>query len=130
MQAMGHFKSNVRDIEFNLFEVFGTGDALGVEPFAELDEDTARGMIREVARLAEGPLAESFADTDRNPPVYDPTTYSVTIPDSFKKSYKAWQDAEYWRVGIPAEIGGQVAPRSLHWALGEQVLGANPAIFM
>ena len=26
---MGHYKSNLRDIEFNLFEVLGRGDVLG-----------------------------------------------------------------------------------------------------
>ncbi len=40
---MGHYKSNLRDIEFNLFEVLGTGDLLGTGPFAEIDRDTARG---------------------------------------------------------------------------------------
>ena len=70
---MGHYKSNVRDIEFNLFEVFGTDQTLGAEPFDDLDVDTAHGMIAEVAKLAEGPLAESFVDADRNPPVFDPT---------------------------------------------------------
>ena len=67
---MGHYKSNVRDIEFNLFEVFGTDAVLEKEPFADLDEDTARGIIAEVAKLAEGPLAASFADANRNSPVF------------------------------------------------------------
>src|SRR6266699_1676113 len=29
---MGHYKSNVRDLEFNLFEVFGTDKLLGTLP--------------------------------------------------------------------------------------------------
>ena len=66
---MGHYKSNLRDIEFNLFEVLGRGDVLGHGPYADLDEDTAREMLKEVARLAENDLAESFVDADRNPPV-------------------------------------------------------------
>ena len=37
-------------------------------------------MLAEVDRLAEGPLAASFADGDRNPPVFDPATHSVTMP--------------------------------------------------
>lgn len=127
---MGHFKSNVRDIEFNLFEVFGTDQVLAKAPFADLDEETARGMIAEVAKLAEGPLAESFADTDRNPPVFDPDTYTVTIPDGFKKSYKALQDAEWWRVETLPELGGQLVPRTVVWAIAEQILGANPALHM
>src|ERR1700710_131596 len=96
--AMGHYKSNVRDIEFNLFEVFGTDQILSAAPFEDVDLDTAKGMIAEVAKLAEGPLAESFADADRTPPVFDPDTYSITIPESFKKSYKALDDSEWWRV--------------------------------
>ncbi|PZS18866.1 MAG: acyl-CoA dehydrogenase [Pseudonocardiales bacterium] len=127
---MGHFKSNVRDIEFNLFEVFGTDLVLGTEPFTDLDEQTARGMLREVAKLAEGPLAESFADADRNPPVFDPDTNSVTLPESFKKSWKALHDSEWWRLETAPALGGQLAPRTLVWAIAEQVLGSNPALHM
>jgi len=127
---MGHFKSNVRDIEFNLFEVFGTDQVLGSSPFADLDEQTARGMLREVAKLAEGPLAESFADADRNPPVFDPDTNSVTLPESFKKSWKALRDGEWWRLETAPELGGQLTPRTIVWAAAEQVLGSNPALHM
>jgi alkylation response protein AidB-like acyl-CoA dehydrogenase len=127
---MGHFKSNVRDIEFNLFEVLGTDKVLGAAPFDEVDVDTARGMIAEVAKLAEGPLAASFADADRNPPVFDPDTNSVTLPESFKKSYKALHDSEWWRLETVPELGGQLVPRTVVWAVAEQVLGANPALHM
>ena len=127
---MGHYKSNVRDIDFNLFEVFGTDAVLAKAPFEDLDEDTARGIIAEVAKLAEGPLAASFIDTDRNPPVFDPDTYSVTIPDPFKKSFKALLDSEWWRVETLPELGGQLVPRTVVWAIAEQVLGSNPALHM
>ena len=80
---MGHYKSNLRDIEFNLFEVLGRGDVLGSGPYEAIDTDTAREMLKEVSRLAENELAESFQDSDRNPPVYDPQTQAVTMPASF-----------------------------------------------
>ena len=83
---MSHYRSNVRDLEFALFEVFGRGDLLGHGPNEAVDADTARAMLHEVARLAEHELAESLLDSDRNPPVYDPTTHSVTMPESFRKS--------------------------------------------
>jgi alkylation response protein AidB-like acyl-CoA dehydrogenase len=127
---MGHYKSNVRDIEFNLFEVFGTDKLLEKAPFDEVDEDTARGIIAEVAKLAEGPLAASFADGDRNPPVFDPDTNTVTIPESIKKSYKTLQDSEWWRLETIPELGGQQVPRALVWAVAEQVLGSNPSLHM
>ncbi|MEO6885650.1 MAG: acyl-CoA dehydrogenase [Jatrophihabitantaceae bacterium] len=127
---MSHYKSNVRDIEFNLFEVFGTDKVLGTGLYSELDEDTARGIIREVAKLAEGPLAESFVDGDRTPPVFDPDTNSVTMPAAFKKSYQVLQDSEWWRLEAIPELGGQLAPRTVVWAVAEQVLGSNPALHM
>ncbi|MFF4752463.1 acyl-CoA dehydrogenase [Streptomyces sp. NPDC002514] len=127
---MGHYKSNLRDIEFNLFEVLGRDKLYGTGPFAELDTDTAKSILAELTRLAENELAESFADADRNPPVFDPETGSAPVPASFKKSYKALMDAEYWRLGLPAEIGGTPAPPSLIWSYAELVLGANPAIWM
>ena len=100
------------------------------EPHADLDEETARGILNEVNRLATGPLAESFADGDRNPPVYDPATRSVTMPEAFAKSFKAFIDAEWFRLELPPELGGTAAPRSLCWAVAELILGANPAIWM
>jgi alkylation response protein AidB-like acyl-CoA dehydrogenase len=127
---MGHYKSNLRDIEFNLFEMLGRQDVLGSESFPEIDEQTARGILDEVNRLAIGPVAESFAEADRHPPVFDPETSSVRMPEAFRKSFEAFQDAEWFRLELPPELGGTQAPRSLHWAIAELILGANPAVWM
>ena len=127
---MGHFRSNLRDIEFNLFEVLKRQDLLGQPPFADVDQETARGILEEVKRLAEGPIAESFADADRNPPVFDPASHSVRMPDSFKRSYQGFIDAEWFRLELPPELGGTAVPRSIAWAVAELVLGANPAVWM
>src|SRR5260370_2204581 len=98
---MSHYKSNLRDIEFNLFEVLGRQELLGTGPFAEVDTDTARDMLAEINRLAMGPVAESFTDADRNPPVFDPATATVTRPESVRKSYRAPMDAGWWRPSVP-----------------------------
>ena len=127
---MSHYKSNLRDIEFNLFEVLGRDDVLGQGPFAEVDGETARSILSEVDRLAREDLAASYEDSDRNPPVFDPKTSTAPVPESFKKSYQAWMDAEYWRLGTLADLGGTPAPSSLNWAIGELVLGANAPIWM
>src|SRR5712672_3411358 len=97
---MSHYKSNLRDIQFNLFEVLRRQDLLGQPPYDELDEQTVRGILGELERLATGPLAESFADADR------------------------------YLVSLPAELGGTGAPRSLNWAMAELILGSNPAVWM
>lgn len=127
---MGHYKSNVRDQVFTLFEVLGVDKAMGQGTFADLDADTAREMLGEMARLAEGPLAESFAEGDRNPPVFHPDTHTVTLPEGVKKSVRAFIDGGWDKVGLAEEIGGMPAPKALLWALHEHVLGANPAVWM
>ncbi|AYM44002.1 acyl-CoA dehydrogenase FadE [Mycolicibacterium phlei] len=130
MTHMGHYKSNVRDLEFNLFELFNIQQVFGGEEYPELDEETARTFLSEMRTLAEGPLADSFAEGDRNPPVFDPETHSVAIPEAFKKSVKAVTDAGWDRLGLIEELGGSPVPRSLMWAIQEMILGANPAVWM
>ncbi|WP_109524995.1 acyl-CoA dehydrogenase [Nocardia aurea] len=127
---MGHYKSNVRDLEFNLFEVFGRREILGTAPYADVDEDVARGILEEVNRLATGVLAESFEEGDRTPPVFDPEAATVAVPAGFKKSYHALVDGGWAHLDLPAELGGPGIPRSLAWATAEMILGANPAIYM
>jgi len=127
---MGHYRSNVRDLEFNLLEVFDLEKVLATGEFGDIDGETVREMLSEAARLAEGPLAESFADADRHPPMFDPETHSVALPASFKKSLRVWQQGEWFRIGLLEEVGGVPAPSMVKWAINEFPLGAQPAAFM
>jgi alkylation response protein AidB-like acyl-CoA dehydrogenase len=127
---MTHYKSNLRDLEFNLFEVFGADKAFGQAPFDEIDADTARDVLAEVNRLAREDLAASYEDADRNPPRFDPATNTAPLPESFKKSYAQFMASEFWRLDLPSVLGGTLAPRALWWAIAENVLGANAPIWM
>ncbi|MCU1603277.1 MAG: acyl-CoA dehydrogenase protein [Frankiales bacterium] len=127
---MGHYKSNLRDIEFNLFEVFGADQTLGQGPYSNLDKDSARDVLKEVARLAENDLAASFVDGDRIPPVFDKDTGSVTLPPSFIKSYATYHEGGWDKFPLKEALGGIGAPPSLIWGVSEMILGANPAIYM
>ncbi|WP_432587417.1 acyl-CoA dehydrogenase [Streptomyces sp. HD1123-B1] len=127
---MGHYKSNLRDIEFNLFEVLGRDKLYGTGPFAEMDVETAKSVLAEISRLSENELADSYIDSDRNPPVFDPATNTAPIPESFKKSYQAYMDSEWWRLGVPESLGGTSCPRSLLWGSAETILGSNTPIWM
>ncbi len=127
---MGHYKSNVRDLEFNLFEVLELEKALATGEFGDLDGESVREMLQEAARQAEGPLAESFADADRNPPTFDPAAHTVSIPESFKKSLRTWQQGEWFRIGLDEDVGGVPAPSMVAWSINELALGAQPAAFL
>jgi alkylation response protein AidB-like acyl-CoA dehydrogenase len=132
---MSHYKSNLRDLEFNLLEVFGAPDGgahpiLGQGPFADLDVDTARSILAESDRLGREELAASYVAGDRTPPVFDPATHTAPVPAEFHRSYEAFMAAEFWRLDLPVELGGTPAPRTLWWSFAESVLGSNAPIWM
>jgi len=127
---MSHYKSNVRDIEFNLFEVLGCEEILGTGPYADLDRETVSAILAEVDHIAKTKLAESFSDSDGNLPVYDPKTHSVTVPEDLKKSFRALMNSGAWQLELPEELGGQPTPPSVQWAVHELIIGANPSVML
>src|SRR5256886_8152386 len=127
---MSHYRSNLRDLYFNLFEVFGADRVLGSAAFPDLDVESARSILAEADRLAREDLAASYTEGDRNPPVFDPRTHSVTIPEAVRRSYQAFMDSEFWRLDLPAELDGTPAPRIFWWSLAELVLGSNAPVWM
>jgi alkylation response protein AidB-like acyl-CoA dehydrogenase len=127
---MSHYKSNLRDIYFNLFEVFGVDQLLGSAAYPDVDADTVRSILAETDRMAREDLAASYADADRNPPVFDPATHSVRIPESLRRSYQTFMDAEFYRLELPPEMDGTPAPRMVWWSFAELVLGANAPVWM
>ncbi|MBF5001471.1 acyl-CoA dehydrogenase [Nocardia sp. BSTN01] len=122
---MSHYKANIRDIEFNLFEVLGIGALLEAGAYGDLDTETARGMLTEVQRLAEGPVAESFVDADRNPISFDAAAHEVVVPDPLRKTVAAVNEAGWSGLGMPEEMGGVDAPSPLIWATQEMLVAAN-----
>ncbi len=65
---MTHYRSNRRDIEFNLFEDLKVGEYYGEEPFACVDEEIERDARGEGERLTTEGLASKMGVADRNPP--------------------------------------------------------------
>jgi alkylation response protein AidB-like acyl-CoA dehydrogenase len=88
-----------------------------------------------IATLSTGYLnaleyAKSRVEGDRNPPVFDKESGTVTLPPAFVKSYEAFHTGGWDKFALREEWGGIGAPPSMIWAVSEMVLGANPAIYM
>jgi alkylation response protein AidB-like acyl-CoA dehydrogenase len=125
---MSHYRANLKDIEFCLFDLLDRESILGKSIYSDLDRETAMGMLEEVKRLTENDLAASFVEGDRKGTTFNKATGDVTLPESFKKSYKAYVDGDWGKIDVPAELGGTLIPPSIRWAIAEMVLGSNPAI--
>ncbi|MFB7720218.1 MULTISPECIES: acyl-CoA dehydrogenase [unclassified Nocardia] len=122
---MSHYKANLRDIEFNLFEVLGIGALLDTGAYGDLDGETARDMLTEVLRLAEGPVAESFVEGDRTPVEFDAANNTIIVPDLLRKTVAAVNDAGYSGLGMSEDMGGVPAPNALIWGIQEMIVAAN-----
>ncbi|MBA2576352.1 MAG: acyl-CoA dehydrogenase [Euzebyaceae bacterium] len=125
---MGHYISNLRDVEFNLFEVFRVQEHFGVGPFAQMDLDTAREVLSGVERLATGPFADSFAEGDRVPLRLEDG--DVTVPPGINASLDAYFHGDWYRLNLPEHLGGFGAPPSLQWACSAMLSGANPSALL
>ncbi len=127
MTSPHHYKSNLRDIYFNLFEVLRIQDGtLGVAPFGSLDEETTRDALQAYEVLASNELAASFVDSDRVPLQLD-ADGNVTLPAALKKSIQAFYANDWHTMELPEHLGGVGAPPSVNWAMFEMSSGANPA---
>ncbi len=120
---MSHYKSNLRDIEFNLFEVNRVQDYVGSKVWEGLDRDTMGDILVEVERLATEDYAASYEDQDRIP--LELVEGEVELPESVKASVQAFRDGGWDKFGLPEEMGGMSAPPSLTWATSEMLLAAN-----
>ncbi len=122
---MSHYKSNLRDIEFNLFEVLGADGYLGTGPFAEVDGDQARMLLEELDRFSrESIWAESFAPADREPLELS-AEGDVTIPQMLDEALHAFYDAGWHLMPLPTHLGGYGAPPTIRWAGTELLSGSN-----
>ena len=125
---MSHYKTNLRDIKFNLFEAYRTQDYMGEAPFEDMDYDTATHMLGEIERFAVEVFAESFVDADRNPPKLEDG--EIKLPQSLKDSLDAYYEAGWDSLFRPPELDGVAAPLSMRWAVQELLVGANPTAFL
>ena len=124
---MSHYKTNLRDIKFNLFEVLKTQEYMGEGPYHDMDEDTARHLLDEVERFSVEVFGESFEEGDRTP--IELVDGEVTLPPGLVRSIKAYYEQGWDTLGRPADLGGVGAPPTLRWAAQELLVGANPAAF-
>ena len=127
--GVSHYISNLRDIEFNLFEFLRIQDRLGQGPYEQLDEETAREILGEVERVATGPFAESFVEGDRTPLHLDDDG-DVTLPPGLHDSLDAYFDGEWYRLQLPEHLGGYGATPSLNWSATAMLAGANSSALL
>ena len=123
---MSHYRSNLADIEFNLFELHRIQDYLGKGRWADVDEQTARDVLVEMERVAREDFAASYVDQDRIP--LELVDGEINLPESVKASVRAFHDGGWDRLSLPEEMGGTLFPPSIIWSVQEMLLAANTTV--
>jgi len=128
MSMTHHYKSNLRDIFFNLFEVCEVQKhSFGQGPYQMMDEETARVTLTAFEELCTKELATSFAPADRAPLTLDKEG-NVTLPECITEALKLYYANEWEKLDLPEHLGGFGATPSVIWSAYELVAGANPVI--
>jgi alkylation response protein AidB-like acyl-CoA dehydrogenase len=123
---------DLRDIKFQLFEVFKIGETLlGKGKYADYDIDTCNMVLDQAAKFAEQEIAPTYPDEVHRKPVE--ATWKdgkVTTPESYKRLYKLYCEGGYMATGDSPEVGGQGFPAVIASALANMFLSCNQAFLM
>src|SRR5262245_27868133 len=127
MSSPNHYKPNLRDLYFNLFEFLDIGrTSLGKGPFGDIDETAARQMLETFTQVCVNEMAPSFAESEHTPPVL--VDGEVKLPPLLKRAINAYYDSGMNMVELPARMGGMGAPPTLAWAAFELLVGASAPV--
>jgi alkylation response protein AidB-like acyl-CoA dehydrogenase len=127
MSSPNHYKPNLRDLYFNLFEFLDIGrTSLGKGPFGDMDETAARQTLETLAQVCLSEIAPSFAESEHTPPVLE--NGEVKLPPLLKRAISAYYDAGVNTLELPLHMGGLGAPPSLAWGAFELLVGASAPV--
>ena len=120
-----HYRPNLRDIFFNLFEVLEVqASTFGKAPFAAMDEATARDALIGLADMVDESWAPAFVEGDRIGAKFDGKG-SVTLPPGTKRALDTYYEGGWNKLELPEHLGGFGAPPTVTWSAFELLAGAN-----
>ena len=126
--TVDHYRPNLRDTFFQLFEVLEIqSSVLGQPPFASMDEATARASLEGMLEVLQATWAPAFAAGDREGATFDGQG-NVKLPAGFIKALDAFYGGGWNKLEMPEHLGGYGAPPTVQWAAFELMAGANPAV--
>jgi alkylation response protein AidB-like acyl-CoA dehydrogenase len=120
-----HYRSNLRDTFFNLFEVLEIQHStLGKGPFASMDEATARDALTGLDEFVKEAWAPAFVEGDRVGATFDGKG-NVTLPPGTRQALVKFYEGGWNKLELPEHLGGFGAPPTVTWSAFELMAGSN-----
>lgn len=120
---MAQFKTDLRDIYFNLFNVLKIQDHTGY------GENDMKDVINECNKFIEKEIYPTRLLGDQEG-VHLSKDGKVTVPPSFHKPFKSYYENGWYGIGYPEEIGGMPTPHTVSLACQSIMNGANVSFSM
>src|SRR3990167_6927131 len=114
---MAQFKTDLRDVYFNLFQM------LKIQERSELGENDLKDIINEYNKFTEKEIYPCRLLGDQQG--VHMKDGKVTIPSSFHAPMKKFYENGWYGIGYPEEIGGMPAPHSISLLCQSIMNGAN-----
>ncbi|HEU4410318.1 MAG TPA: acyl-CoA dehydrogenase [Polyangiaceae bacterium] len=126
--AINHYKADLRDFYFLLFEQFGLQELLQKEPFDAWGEDEVRLSLSECYKFVCEVLGPLNASADATGCRVE--NGGVKTPEGFANAWKKLYEAGWKGISTDPEYGGQGAPSAVQVLIEELLSGANCAFNM
>jgi alkylation response protein AidB-like acyl-CoA dehydrogenase len=126
---MSSYAAPVRDTRFVIEELLDIAAHSALPGFDTLSPELLGTVLDEAGRFA----AEVLAPLNRGGDAAGCQRHadgSVTTPPGFVEAYRAFREAGWGTLSLPAEYGGQGLPHVLGFAVDEFLCGANQAFAM
>ncbi len=119
-----------RDVRFTIFEMLELEKLNRFDQFKDFD----RSVYEETLNLAERIALEQFYPSndegDKTGLQYDSKNHSVKVPESFHKAFRAYVEAGFHSLALPAEIGGMGIPSTISMGSAEYFNAGNTSLTM
>ncbi|GAB4018905.1 MAG: acyl-CoA dehydrogenase C-terminal domain-containing protein [Bdellovibrio sp.] len=119
---MAKFKTDLRDIYFNLF------DYLNVTNGTEYQAQDLKDIIEQYSKFIESEVWPTRETGDREGVKLTPN--GVVVPECFKNALSQYYQNGWFALGKPEEIGGMPAPHTVSFVCTSILCGANMGFSM
>ncbi len=125
---MAQIIADRRDVDFVLHEQMQVGELSKHEKFAEFNKKTVDLIVSEARNLAVKEILPTQKPGDEEGCKFE--NGKVTVPESFHRAYKLFNEGEWLAMAEDPEWGGQGMPKTVAMACGDYFNGANYPFMM
>ena len=125
MSTNQHYKSNLRDIQFNLFNSC-TGLALGKGPYANMDYETSKDILTNFEAMCREEFSSSFVNQMEYPSNW--IRKHVDLPEGLTKQSIFYE--QQWNSWSCQTFGSYGIPRSVYWLRRSSLLGEPSRVLL